>query len=174
MAQQFRAGGASRGKLSAHKGRFTEKVEPLSVYMLWASFRNMAGLAGPELEIICLMNCVILAGRDWRFRALLRAQLLEEKIDVEAYEMPREALNHLTDLKSLPRLLVADLFGSPSPKAELKLLSKWTALIPIWIILTHIFRTEESLEHQGFERVLYRPLDVAQFVKDIKKRCESL
>jgi len=127
-----------------------------------------------EFGIINPMGSVILAGRDWRFRALLRAQLLEEEIEVEAHEAPREALNSLTDLKILPRLLVADLFGSPNPKAELKLLSKWASLTPIWVILSHAFREEESLEGQGFERVLYRPLDVAQLVKDIRRRCESL
>ena len=38
------------------------------------------------------MTQVLLAGKDWQARALVRAQLIEEGLDVEADETIREAL----------------------------------------------------------------------------------
>ena len=39
-----------------------------------------------------LMSCVLIAGKDWQARALLRAQLLEEGFEVEAFEAIPDAL----------------------------------------------------------------------------------
>ncbi len=55
------------------------------------------------------MNRVLLVGKDWQARALLRAQLIEEGLKVEAHETVQEAVESLEMSPLLPGLLVADL-----------------------------------------------------------------
>lgn len=117
-----------------------------------------------------LMSRVLLAGKDWRSRALLRAQLLEEGIEVEAFETVREALNSLTDLNSLPKLLIADLFESQHPSSDLHLLARWSKLVPIWLLLSHGIELDSRPEELGIERHFYRPIDMTEWIEQIKKR----
>ncbi|MGH9325695.1 MAG: hypothetical protein ACRD2B_03260 [Terriglobia bacterium] len=116
------------------------------------------------------MARVLIAGADWQFRALVRAQLLEEGIEVEAYETVRDALNGLRDLNALPALLVIDLLASPNPRAELRLLAKWARLLPVWILIGHQLAVGKETGEAGAERVLYRPVEVGELVKAIKQR----
>jgi CheY-like chemotaxis protein len=113
---------------------------------------------------------MFLIGKDWSSRALLRAQLLEEGIDVEAHETSREALNTVTTLTDLPKLLVADLQGSPNPESEVDLLSKWSSLIPVWLVTPRALRIDRKLKDAGAERIISRPVDIHQFVEEIKQR----
>lgn len=113
---------------------------------------------------------VLLVGKDWSSRALLRAQLLEEGVNVEAYETSRDALNTMTNLTDLPKLLVADLHDSQRPEAEVDLLAKWGHLIPIWLITSHASRVDRQLDDTGIERILARPVDVKRLVDEIKQR----
>jgi CheY-like chemotaxis protein len=119
------------------------------------------------------MTQVLLVGTDWSWRALLRAQLLEEGIDVRAYETSRDALNTVTDLMVLPKLLVADLHDSPRPEAEVDLLSKWRQLLPIWVITSHASKIDRDLDDAGIERVFARPVDLKRLVEEIKQRVGS-
>ena len=116
------------------------------------------------------MPPVFVVGRDWPSRALIRAQLLEEGVDVEAHETARDALNTVTDLRNLPELLLADLHLSPCPEAEIDLLTRWAGAIPVWVITDRTLRIDRSLKGAGIERVLARPVDVKQLVADIKQR----
>jgi len=119
------------------------------------------------------MPSVLLAGKDWKSRALLRAQLQEEGLEVIALEGAREALNSLTGLANLPKLLVADLTGSSHPTAEVDLLARWTSILPIWLILSRTVTLGRAIDELGFERVIYRPVDMARLVQEIKERAEE-
>jgi CheY-like chemotaxis protein len=116
------------------------------------------------------MPRIFLIGKDWSSRALLRAQLLEEGIGVEAHETSRDALNTVTALTDLPKLIVADLQGSSNPECEIDLLSKWRPLIPIWLITSRAIRVDRNLDAAGLERVIPRPVDIKQFVEEIRQR----
>ncbi|MGH9444708.1 MAG: hypothetical protein ACRD3O_03150 [Terriglobia bacterium] len=116
------------------------------------------------------MARMFLTGKDWQSRALLRAQLLEEGVEVEAYETAREALNSVTSLANLPMLILADLGHSPGPEADIDLLSRWKKLIPAWIILPHILKIERNLQDSGIERILLRPIDLKKLVRELKER----
>ncbi|MGH9356678.1 MAG: hypothetical protein ACRD10_11165 [Terriglobia bacterium] len=116
------------------------------------------------------MPRVLLAGKDWQFRALLRAQLREEGLEVIAQETSRGALAALTDLGNLPALLVADLTGSADPAAELRLLARWTSILPVWLVLSRVLRVDRNVGRLGFDRVIYRPLDMDGLVEQIKER----
>jgi len=116
---------------------------------------------------------VLLAAKDWQARALLRAQLIEEGVDVEAHETVSDALASLEAGEFLPGLLLADLSASDQPAAEIEELAKWTNQIPVWIIAAHSMIAEKNLKGRGFELILYRPVDVGELVGQIKRRVET-
>ncbi len=116
------------------------------------------------------MKQVFLVGKDWKARALLRAQLLEEGLEVEAHETAGSALKSLERPPWLPALLIADLSASDNPNAEVNQLASRADHIPIWIIASRTLHVEGALETRGFEVVFFRPLDVGKLVNRIKRR----
>jgi DNA-binding NtrC family response regulator len=116
---------------------------------------------------------VLLAGKDWQARALLRAQLIEEGVSVEAYETVEDALAQLEWSFPLPALLIADISTSDSPTADVERLTIWAKRIPIWIIASHTSTVEGGLEGRGFETILFRPVDMGKLVQQIKQRLET-
>ena len=119
------------------------------------------------------MNRVLLAGKDWQARALLRAQLIEEGVDVEAHETVSDASSSLEASEVLPALFIADLFASDNPTADIDELAKWTHDVPVWIIASHSMIAEANLKGRGFELILFRPVDLGELVGQIKKRVEA-
>lgn len=119
------------------------------------------------------MSQVLLVGKDWKARALLRAQLLEEGVDVEAYDSVFAALEDLEASPVLPALLIADLSVSDDPSAGAEELARWAAQVPIWIIASRTLIVEESLRRRGFEMILFRPVDMNELVEQIKRRLEK-
>lgn len=113
---------------------------------------------------------VLLIGKDWQARALLRAQLLEDGVSVEAWETGAEARQSITERPRLHRLIVADMHASPDPAAELGALEQWSGQVPVWIIASHSAIHDEQLCDRGFERVLFRPVDLGHLVEEIKQR----
>jgi len=115
-----------------------------------------------------LMARLVLVGRDWSTRALLRAQFLEEGVEVEAYESLKDALQAF--LPSLPALLVADLAASNDPEADIRDLESWVKRVPTWIIASRSSGVAAELEGRGFERIFFRPVDVGELVSFVKQR----
>jgi len=113
---------------------------------------------------------VLLAGKNWQVRALLRAQLLEEGVSVEAFETIREALAQIEFYHIRPALLVADIAASDHPVADVGSLADWAKRIPIWIITSHSSNVTGGLDGRGFERLLFRPLDLGKLVEQIRQR----
>ena len=77
------------------------------------------------------MSQVLIAGKDWQARALLRAQLIEEGFEVEAHETIRDALPALESGTNPPDLLIADVSQSDEPSADVEALAEWSRKIPI-------------------------------------------
>ena len=125
------------------------------------------------------MAQVILIGEDWRSRALLRAQLIEEGLSVEAYELLSEALRSPPDASiggaspSPPSLLIADISASVDAAAEVARLAPWSKWIPIWIIASRSAIQEKELRDRGFEAVLFRPVDIGELVERVKRRIRA-
>ena len=119
------------------------------------------------------MSQILIAGKDWQARALLRAQLLEEGFEVEAYETISDALATLRSGTNLPDLFIADISASDDPSADVEALSAWSQKIPIWIIASRTFIVEKGLRGHGFEMILLRPVDVGELVDQIKQRLEE-
>jgi DNA-binding NtrC family response regulator len=119
------------------------------------------------------MAKVLLVGKDWQARALLRAQLIEEGVGVEAYETVDEALAQLERRSVLPALLIADISASDHPSADIESLTTWAKRIPIWIIASHTLSVKGGLEGRGFETLLFRPVEMGKLVQQIQQRLET-
>ncbi len=115
---------------------------------------------------------VLLVGKDWKARALLRAQLVEEGLEVEAHDTVASAFESLGESELLPALVLADLTASDDPPAELDQLASWTNQIPTWIIASRNLIVEKVLKGRGFEVILFRPVDLGELVEQIKQRLE--
>jgi DNA-binding response OmpR family regulator len=116
------------------------------------------------------MPGVFLIGKEWTTRALLRAQLLEEKVDVEAFETVGEAKQILDADRPSPSLIVADLSSSLDPDGDAESLARLACAIPIWIIAGKTVIVSKNFGECGFERVLLKPLDAGELVEQIKRR----
>lgn len=116
------------------------------------------------------MAQILIAGKDWSARALLRAQLIEEGFEVEAFEGVQEVVCRLWGSREMPSLLIVDLFESRKPVEDIATLSHWAKLLPVWILAGHSTAGAGRLAGQGFERVLFRPLDVGKLVLEVKER----
>ena len=116
------------------------------------------------------MSQIVIAGKDWQARALLRAQLLEEGFEVEAHETIPDAVTTLETATNLPDLVIADISASNDPSADVQALSAWSRKVPIWIIASRSYIVEKGLRGHGFEMTLLRPVDVGELVDQIKQR----
>ena len=101
----------------------------------------------------------------------MRAQLIEEGVDVEAFRTACEAMDSQGEM--LPALLVADLSKSDDPAAEIDELAQWSRQVPIWIVAGKNLIAGKSLHGRGFEMILLRPIDVGELVDQIKRRVEE-
>jgi DNA-binding NtrC family response regulator len=119
------------------------------------------------------MSQVIVVGRDWMFRALVRAQLLEEGLEVEACETADDAAQALLGRYRLPKLIVADLTASEDPGTEASQLARWAERIPTWIIAGHGIASGVEAHDARFQRVLFRPVDVGRLVGEMKRAVGS-
>ena len=119
------------------------------------------------------MAQVLVLGKDWQTRALLRAQLIEEGLDVEAHESAQGASLDLAAKELLPELVVADLASSDDPTAEVELLAAWARHVPVWVIASHTLILNNTLKGRGFQMILFRPVDVGELVEQIKQRVEK-
>ena len=118
------------------------------------------------------MPRILIAGKHWTSRALLRAQLIEEGFDVEAYEDFQSLDDRLQTIIDLPQLLIADLFESENLEEDMAAISQWAKLAPIWIMAGHgaADSIAEAMKKMGVERVLFRPIDMGKLVQEIKER----
>lgn len=119
------------------------------------------------------MGRILLIGNEWRLRALLRAQLIEESFEVEALETIEEATQCLAGSRPLPALVIADLSESEQPLGAIKKLGAWTSQVPVWLIASRTTLAEEAVQNRGFEKVFFRPVDLGELVQAIRERRQS-
>jgi DNA-binding response OmpR family regulator len=115
----------------------------------------------------------MLVSSDWRTRALLRAQLLEEGCSVRAYELLRDAFRAIGRTPFPPSLLIAELSGDDSAN-EMDQLSALARLLPVWVLASHSDVNEAVLGGRGFEMILFRPIGMSDLVDRVKSRLKRL
>lgn len=130
---------------------------------------------------------VVIVSADWQSRALLRAQLLEEGCEVRAFESAADAERVLRRNASVMkgrgsarlvegdfklRLIVADLSAGGSA-SEIERLAQLAQCRAVWVLASRSSAAETEWNTCGFERVLFRPIDMRDLVEAIKHRLGS-
>jgi DNA-binding response OmpR family regulator len=110
---------------------------------------------------------IVLLGAEWRARALLRAQLIEEGFDVVATDTWPDARRHLRPGMK-PRLVIVDtheLADAQQVLADLRVLMK-----PDRVLVLSAMSTvpEDEIQRLGF-RAVKRPIAIEQIVDAVTR-----
>lgn len=113
------------------------------------------------------MKTILVVGRDWKFRALLRAQLREEGFDALGFETLGEAIEELTRTAPAPAVVVFDTTDATAPeKAQLAELAE---RLPVLLVAS----AQEPVEPARL-RLLRRPVALGAVVREVKSLAGSL
>jgi len=118
-------------------------------------------------------RAAILIMKDWRERAFLRAQLLEEGIRTLAVETLNEGLDWISDKRIIPAIIIYDNQSQDDPTADIRLLSEHASSTPILIIAAGGKRKAIGLERAGFKHIITRPVRIGRIVEKVKEILES-
>ena len=121
------------------------------------------------------IRAAIVVVKDWKVRAFIRAELIEEGIRTFAVERMCEAEEWLADPGVLPIIIIYDTNNQENPTQDLKRLSDLASRIPVLIITTPAEKREINFDELGFKHVIIRPTrigDVVRRVKEILKGTE--
>jgi hypothetical protein len=105
---------------------------------------------------------IVLLGPEWRERALLRAQLIEEGHDViaiDAWPIPR--LYRQPGMT--PRMMIVDLHGLPDPRATLDELRLVIPPDRVLVVTALGTLTADEIRRLGF-RTIARPATIGEIV----------
>ena len=109
---------------------------------------------------------------DWKERAFLRAELIEEGIKTFAVERVDEAQEWLADPQVLPVLIIYDTNNQDDPYQDLKRLSELISHTPVLILTSPAEKRAINFDELAFKHVIKRPTrigDVVGYVKEILK-----
>jgi DNA-binding NtrC family response regulator len=101
------------------------------------------------------MKTIFVVGWEWRFRALLRAQLREQGYDAQGFETLAEAAEALVSAPA-PALVVFDTTDSDAAETA-TYLREWAGRLPVVLIAG----TQEEVP-SGAAHVLRRPATIGQ------------
>ena len=107
------------------------------------------------------MKTVLVVGRDWKFRALLRAQLREEGFEARGFESLTDVFPELSSAGTAPAALIFDTADAPQP--ELDSLASLKAPCPVVVVAT----ADESIAAPQ-ARVLRRPVAIGALVTELR------
>ncbi len=118
----------------------------------------------PEVDRV--LPDVVLLGAEWRVRALLRAQLIEEGYEVIATDAWPDMRRHLRQGRK-PRLAVVDLKALPDPRTVLEALRVLMKPQRVLVLTASATVSDRDLAGLGF-RVIQRPVRIAEIVSAIR------
>jgi len=107
------------------------------------------------------MNTILVVGRDWKFRALLRAQLREEGFEARGFESLTDVFPESSGPGPAPAALIFDTVEAP--QAELDLLASLKAGCPVVVVAA----VDESVAAPQ-ARILRRPIAIAALVGELR------
>lgn len=109
------------------------------------------------------MKTVLVVGRDWKFRALLRAQLREEGFDALGFETLADAEAALSTCAPPPAAFIFD--TAEAPPAELAQLPALSEKLPLLVVAS----AGESLPIPE-ENAVRRPVQIGLLVATLAQR----
>ncbi len=112
---------------------------------------------------------LLVVGVEWRLRALLRAQLLEDGYDVTALGIWDEAELLLRTRALLPDAVVFDLPGEPNPEAALQTLARLVPFDRALILTSSDTLAPDRIAALGFTHVLARPFQIRTIVEAVSR-----
>jgi DNA-binding response OmpR family regulator len=112
---------------------------------------------------------ILLIAADWRLRALVRAQLLEEGYAVNALPSLELALATLIRGGEQPGLTILDMQGIEIQVRALSELWRLTGEAPLFLCGGAFGRAELSQEGMPPAQVLLRPFRVGDLVEQVRK-----
>jgi DNA-binding response OmpR family regulator len=112
---------------------------------------------------------VLLVSSDWRSRALIRAQLIEEGLEVEALEAWPEAERILLRRRDKPLVVVMDLAGAADAASAMTRLGELMPPDRVLILTGSPSPARDEVLASGFD-VLSRPLAI----RDVIARTRAL
>ncbi len=107
---------------------------------------------------------ILLAGGEWRPRALVLAQLQEDAYDVTAVETWDEAELLLRKRAIRPAVVVFDVEGEPQPEAALTTAAKLVDPLRVIVLTAASTLSSDVVRAHGFVHVLARPYSVGEIV----------
>lgn len=115
------------------------------------------------------MRAIFVVGRDWKFRALLRAELREQGYEALGFETLEEAADALVGGSAAPAALVFDTTeaSAKDTRTLLTALAESGKARPIVVVAA----TQEEFEPDSFT-ILRRPLQVADVLRVVKRLLE--
>lgn len=115
------------------------------------------------------MGEILLIAADWRLRALVRAQLLEEGFEVRALPALEVALSHLSGGGERPGLIILDTQGVEFDAQAVSELWQLSAQAPLILCEGAWSRVDVCQEALTDARVLRRPFCVGDLVEEVRR-----
>jgi DNA-binding response OmpR family regulator len=112
---------------------------------------------------------ILLIAADWRLRALVRAQLLEEGFEVRALPALEVALAHLTGGGARPGLILLDTQGVAFDAQAVSALRQVSGQAPLILCGGAWSQVEAWQEGLAAARVLRRPFRVGDLVEEVRR-----
>ncbi len=113
------------------------------------------------------INEVIIVGKQWRLRALARAQLIEEGYDILAFEEIDVLAASIKDRTSKPLLIILDLWGFALNKHLIESLNQLSKTQRLLLCLGA--QDEFDLDLPGSIIVFRRPFSIGDLIKKVKE-----
>ena len=114
---------------------------------------------------------VVILAVEWRTRAPLRAQLLEENYEVVATDSWPDARRHLRP-GAKPRLVIVDLESLPDPREVLDGLALLMKPDRVLVVSALATVPEDEVRRRGFHLVM-RPTTIEAIVAEVRRKRRS-
>ena len=115
------------------------------------------------------MTQICIVGRDWKFRALVRAELREQGYEALGLETLDEVGKAIAGGQVSPAAIVFDLSETDNRDRDLATLRSLALSVPVILIASHSNLPDSSALPEGLA-ALFRPLTIAEVVSHVRAR----
>jgi DNA-binding NtrC family response regulator len=112
---------------------------------------------------------ILLIAADWQFRALVRAQLLEEGYTVRAFPLLESALAYLMRSSERPQSIIVDVQDARALTRILRDLWRLSGEVPLILCGGAASRELANQEDLPPARLLYRPFRIKDVVDEVRR-----
>jgi hypothetical protein len=107
--------------------------------------------------------------KNWRERAFLRAELIENGIRTVAVETAKEAGEWVSDERILPMIVIYDNRSQENSSEDIGYLQKHLSSFPILILAGVGEKNSQEFKNSGFDHILLRPVNIGTIVERTKE-----